>query len=462
MSNLDEPMFAISPLDGRYARSMDPLRDVASDFALTRNRVIVEIDWFILLSQEPKIVELPQFEAETYEYLRDITQHFSIDDYKYIKDIEATTVHDVKAVEYFVKHKLSLCDETKPYLEFVHFCCTSEDINSVAYAIMLKNCIDVIDNEMVALTACFQYKAELLKGAAMLSHTHGQPASPTTMGKEMAVFADRLLRARVDLTSIEVRAKMSGAVGNFNAHVATYPDVDWPILGFRLMQKYGFRPNLMTTQIEPHDYMADIFHTLSRFNNILLDASCDMWAYISIGYFGQKIVDDEVGSSTMPHKVNPINFENAEGNLGMANAVLEHMASKLQRSRLQRDLSDSTVLRNVGVGFGYSLLAYQAFHRGMDRVEADVKKMYNELTAAPEVLGEAIQMIMRRYGVADSYEQLKKLTRSDQFVFGEAIDRNIALHRFIAELDICDEGRKQLEALSPTTYIGLAADLARQ
>lgn len=456
-------LIAVSPLDGRYARSVEELQLMASEQALNRNRVKVEIEWLIKLSQTPGISELPVISPEKQIALRKLYQEFTIADGESIKLYEKDTNHDVKAVEYWIKDQIfgghiNLQDD----MEFVHFACTSEDINNLAYGLMMQDCIKYLHIECVAIVACLRFKSQFLRDAAMLSHTHGQPASPTTMGKEMSNMLYRLDGALKQIATVSVKGKLNGAVGNFNAHYAAYPDVNWLAISEDFVTKLGLDYNRNTTQIEPHDYMAEAFHAIVRFNNILIDASQDFWTYISMGYFGQKVVDIETGSSTMPHKVNPINFENAEGNLGMANAVMEHMASKLQRSRLQRDLSDSTVLRNIGVGFGYSVIAYKAFVRGIDRIEANHEAMLVGLANTPEILAEPIQTIMRRFGIQNSYEQLKQLTRGEAFTVGSPLDRMIAIRQFIDELEICDEGRQLLEALTPETYIGIAPQLAKQ
>jgi adenylosuccinate lyase len=449
-----EPLTAISPIDGRYADKTRELRAVFSEYGLIRHRVLVEVRWMQALAAHPGIAEVPAFSAEGSGRLNDIVASFDRDAANRVKDIERVTNHDVKAVEYFLKEQFTDAPELQAVEEFFHFACTSEDINNLAYGLMLQDArtrclLPVMDELIEAVRGLAQrYAAQ-----PMLSHTHGQPASPTTVGKEMAVFATRLKRQRAQFAEVPLFGKMNGAVGNYNAHVAAYPGLDWPEIAHEFVTGLGLEWSPHTTQIEPHDYMAELFHSLMRFNTGLLDFCRDVWSYISLGYFTQRQVDGEVGSSTMPHKVNPIDFENAEGNLGVANALLAHLASKLPVSRLQRDLSDSTVLRNLGVGAAHSLVAYRSCLRGMEKLEVDPGALSADLDAAWEVLAEPIQTVMRRYGIENPYERLKALTR------GKAIDRALILE-FIESLDLPAEEKERLAALTPATYTGEAENLA--
>ena len=445
---------ALSPIDGRYARQVSELRAVFSEYGLIRQRVVVEARWLQALSEHDGIAEVKPFSDTARRALDDLIDHFDERSARRVKEFEKTTNHDVKAVEYFLKEQLAENDELAAASEFVHFACTSEDINNLAYALMLLDArnravLPRMDEIIDTLRGLAQATAEL----PMMAHTHGQPATPTTVGKEVSVFVARLVRQRAQLANIALLGKMNGATGNFNAHVAAYPDVDWPALSASFIEGLGLTPNLHTTQIEPHDFVAEVLHTLMRFNTILLDGCRDVWTYISLGYFRQRVKAGEVGSSTMPHKVNPIDFENAEGNLGVANAMFDHLASKLPVSRLQRDLSDSTALRNLGVGVAHSIIAYKSVLKGMAKLEPDHERLSADLADAWELLAEPVQTVMRRHGIDNPYEQLKALTR------GKQIDRD-ALHAFIRELDIPEAARQELLAMTPASYLGIAATLA--
>ncbi len=447
-----DTLLAVSPLDGRYAAKITELRGIFSEFGLMQRRVAVEIAWLEALCAAPKIAECTKLTAKERTALRAIADGFTLEDAQRIKTIEATTNHDVKAVEYFIKEKLaqsSLASRS----EFVHFACTSEDINNMAHALMLRDGLAVLRASQKKLTAQLRALAQETKASAMLARTHGQPASPTTLGKELAVFVHRLERQAAQLDSIVMPAKMNGAVGCYNAHLSAYPDVDWEKLTRSVIEKhFGLKQNVLTTQIESHDGIAELFDALARWNTVLIDLDRDIWAYISMGYLGQKTVKGEIGSSTMPHKVNPIDFENSEGNLGLANAILEHMARKLPISRLQRDLTDSTVLRNMGVGFGYALTAYQATMKGLGKVKLNPLRLEEDLNEAWEVLAEPIQTVMRKLGKANPYEQLKELTR------GKKMNAEI-MRTFIQGLDIPKADKERLLALTPAKYIGIAEKL---
>ena len=448
---------ALSPLDGRYGSKTAALRDFFSEYALIKYRVIVEIEWLKALAAEPAIVEVPAFSKAAVELLDGIADHFSVADAERVKAIEATTNHDVKAVEYFLKEKTQTNAEIAAVSEFFHFACTSEDINNLSHALMLKGARDgVLLPALEKLIARLTELAHELADLPMLSRTHGQPASPTTVGKELANVVYRLRRAWDTLGGIELLGKINGAVGNYNAHLAAYPDVDWEEFARRFVSELGLVFNPYTIQIEPHDAMAELYDAIARTNTILIDLDRDIWGYISLGYFKQKVKAGEVGSSTMPHKVNPIDFENSEGNLGIANAVLRHLAEKLPVSRWQRDLTDSTVLRNMGVGFGYSLLAYESCLRGLAKLEANPAALAADLDANWEVLAEPIQTVMRRYGVANPYEQLKALTR------GKGGITRDTLHAFIDGLSIPETEKTRLKSMTPASYTGMAAELARQ
>jgi adenylosuccinate lyase len=452
---------ALSPVDGRYARQGAPLRKLLSEYGLIRHRVLVEIRWLQALSQCEGIVEVPPFNSAELAYLHAIVDQFSEADAMHVKQIEARTNHDVKAVEYFLRERCEVDidgdgkGEVARASAFLHFACTSEDINNLSYALMLLRARDdvllpVMDQLIETMRALAHTNASL----PMLARTHGQNASPTTLGKEMAVFADRLMRQRQQISNVHILGKMNGAVGNYNAHISAYPDVDWPVVSRKFVESLGLEFNAYTTQIEPHDFVAELFHCVMRFNVVLLDLSRDCWSYISLGYFRQRAVAGEVGSSTMPHKVNPIDFENAEGNLGIANALMDHLANKLPISRLQRDLSDSTVLRNLGVAFAHCLVAYQSMLKGLSKLEVNPVRLEQDLDAAWEVLAEPVQTVMRRYGLANAYEQLKDFTR------GRPVTEQ-SLHAFIESLDIPAAVRAQLLELTPQLYIGCAAQLAK-
>jgi adenylosuccinate lyase len=450
------PISALSPLDGRYADKVAALRAHFSEYGLIRNRVRVEVAWLRALAAEPAIGEIAPFTAPTLAELDAVVSDFSPAEAEQVKRIEARTNHDVKAMEYWLKERLGANAEVRRASEFIHFACTSEDINNVAHALMLHEARQAV--LLPALDAVIARLRQLAHGLAdlpMLARTHGQPATPTTLGKEMANVAARLMRARARLAQVSMTAKFNGAVGNYNAHLAAYPEFDWEGFNRRFIEAFGLEFNAYTIQIEPHDAMAELFDALARADTVVLDLCRDAWTYISLGYFRQKTRAGEVGSSTMPHKVNPIDFENAEGNLGLANALLRHLADKLPVSRLQRDLSDSTVLRNMGVAFGHALLAWDSCLKGLGKLEADPARLAADLNEAWEVLAEPIQTVMRRYGVANPYEQLKELTR------GRAISRD-SLRQFIAGLAIPEAEKQRLLAMTPASYVGKAAELARR
>jgi len=446
---------ALSPLDGRYAAKLDPLRGHFSEFGLIRNRVRVEIAWLRALAADAQIGEVAAFSQATLDELDAVVRDFSVEDAAAIKAIEARTNHDVKAMEYWLKDRLANNAEVTGVSEFIHFACTSEDINNVSHALMLDEArTDTLLPALDGVIASLRAMAHEFAALPMLSRTHGQPASPTTLGKEMANIAARLMRARARIAAVSLTAKFNGAVGNYNAHLSAYPDVDWSQFNRVFIEySFGLEFNPYTIQIEPHDAMAELFDAMSRGNTILLDAARDFWMYISLGYFRQKLKAGEIGSSTMPHKVNPIDFENAEGNLGLANALLRHLSDKLPVSRMQRDLTDSTVLRNMGVAFGYSVLALDSLSRGLGKLVAEPDTLAADLDACWEVLAEPVQTVMRRYGVPNPYEQLKELTR------GRGITRE-ALQAFIGGLDIPAAERERLLAMTPARYIGDAARLA--
>jgi len=445
---------ALSPADGRYADKVSGLREIFSEYGLIRYRVLVEVRWLQYLADEKDVAELGPLSSVMKDVLNSIVDDFSLDDAERIKKIEATTNHDVKAVEYFIREKLGDGPETQPLKDFLHFGCTSEDINNLAYALMLRSArSEVIVPQMRELKAKLQAMAHQNAGVAMLSRTHGQTASPTTVGKELANVIKRLDQAQKQFAAVSILGKFNGAVGNFNAHLVAYPDVDWRDLSLRFIESLGLEQNTHTTQIEPHDWTAEYAHALVRYNTILIDFCRDIWGYVSLGYFRQKVAQDEVGSSTMPHKVNPIDFENAEGNLGMATALLSHFAEKLPISRWQRDLTDSTVQRNFGVAIAYVVIAIQSALKGVSKLQVDRDAIHADVADAWEVLGEAVQTIMRRYGVPEPYEKLKALTR------GRAVTKEL-LQEFIATLDIPEAEKARLSALTPETYVGLAAELA--
>ena len=446
---------AISPIDGRYGNKTADLRPIFSEFGLLRFRILTEIRWFQALAAAPEIPELPPLSGAANAHLESIVDDFDEAAAGRIKAFERTTNHDVKAVEYYLKERLAEHPDLRPHVEFVHFACTSEDINNVAHALMLlagRN--EVLLPAMDRLIEAVAELAERFADVPMLSRTHGQVASPTTMGKELANFAYRLQGRRKTFANVPLPAKLNGAVGNYNAHSVTCPEVDWPLLSRQVLEGMGLQWNPYTTQIEPHDGIAEYCHALMRFNQVLLDLDRDMWGYISLGYFRQRKVATETGSSVMPHKVNPIDFENSEGNLGLANAVLAHLADKLPVSRWQRDLSDSTVLRNLGVGAAHALIALEASQRGIGKVELDAARLSEDLDASWEVLAEPLQTLMRREGVAEPYEKLKELTR------GERLDQQ-SMQRLIQELPLSDAARERLAQMTPADYTGLAAELAR-
>ena len=450
------PLTAISPLDGRYAAQAAPLRRIVSEAGLIQFRVEVEVRWLAALADCPAIVEVAALSGEARARLDTIVSGFGLGAARRVKEIEATTNHDVKAVEYFLKEQFADCDELEAVAEFVHFGCTSEDVNNLAYALMLGRARDrVLVPAMDALIAELRGMAHAWADRPMLARTHGQPASPTTVGKEIANVVARLVRQRERCARVAVLGKMNGAVGNFNAHLAAYPDVDWEGLARGFVEGLGLEWNPFTTQIEPHDWMAELFDALRGFSTVLLDLARDLWGYVSLGYFRQRTVAGEIGSSTMPHKVNPIDFENAEGNLGVAIALFGHLAEKLPVSRWQRDLSDSTVLRNVGVALAHVLVAIAAARRGLGKLELAPERLDADLDAAVEVLAEAIQTVMRRHGIERPYERLKELTR------GRRID-GAALRAFIESLPLPPEAKANLLALTPAAYTGNAAAAARR
>ncbi|MBF9204128.1 adenylosuccinate lyase [Acinetobacter pittii] len=449
---------ALSPLDGRYASKCDALRPFLSEFGLIHARVTVEVRWLQALSNRPEIVEVAPFSNETNAALDAIVSNFSEEDANRIKEIERTTNHDVKAVEYFLKEKIAGIAELQNAGEFIHFACTSEDINNLSHALMLKNGREVLVSSMKQILNAISALATTHAEQPMLSRTHGQTASPTTLGKEMANVAYRLARQIKQIENVELLGKINGAVGNYNAHLSAYPDVDWAAHAQAFVESLGLTFNPYTTQIEPHDYMAELFDALRRFNTILIDFNRDVWGYISLGYFKQKLKEGEVGSSTMPHKVNPIDFENSEGNLGIANAVLAHLGEKLPISRWQRDLTDSTVLRNMGVGFAQSLIAFDACLKGVGKLELNANRLNEDLDQAQEVLAEPIQTVMRRYNIEKPYEKLKALTR------GQAMTRDMMVNFVNGDelSQVPSEERARLAELTPATYTGNAAEQAKQ
>jgi len=451
----EHALTALSPLDGRYANKTEVLKPLCSEAGLIRYRALVELRWLAALADEPGIQELPALSSDAKTWLEALIQGFGPADAARVKEIEKTTNHDVKAVEYYLKECVKDNRELNEKSEFFHFACTSEDINNLSYALMLADTRDqvvlpAVDGLIDKLRAMAHQYADL----PMLSRTHGQPASPTTLGKELANVVHRLRRQRQRLADVVILGKINGAVGNYNAHLSAYPEVDWPKLAQTFVEGLGIDYNPYTIQIEPHDYMAELFDAAAGINTILIDLARDIWGYIALGYFKQRTVAGEVGSSTMPHKVNPIDFENAEGNLGIANALFRHLADKLPISRWQRDLTDSTVLRNVGTAFGYGQIAFAALEKGLGKLEAHPEKLAADLDANWEVLAEPIQTVMRRYGIESPYEKLKELTR------GNRVDQ-AGMQAFIDGLDLPDEARQRLRELTPATYIGNAAEQAR-
>ena len=446
---------AISPTDGRYGEKTTDLRPLFSEFGLIHHRVMVEVRWLQALASNESITEVPAFDHKTNALLDAIVQHFNVEDAQRVKNIERTTNHDVKAVEYFLKEKIQGNTTLEAVNEFIHFACTSEDINNLSYAMMLKSgrdtvMIPVMDDIIHNLTAL----AHEFAGQPMLSRTHGQTASPTTVGKELANVVHRLRQQRNEAADVIILGKINGAVGNYNAHLVAYPDIDWPAFAKAFIESLGVEMNPYSIQIEPHDYIAELFDAMARFNTILIDLCRDIWSYISLGYFKQKTVAGEVGSSTMPHKVNPIDFENAEGNLGIANALFNHLAGKLPISRWQRDLTDSTVLRTLGTGLAHSLIAYQSLQKGLDKLEVNAARLDEDLESSWEVLAEPIQTVMRRYGIENPYEKLKEMTR------GKAITRD-DLHKLINSVELPDDARERLLQLTPQSYIGNADEQAK-
>jgi adenylosuccinate lyase len=448
---------ALSPLDGRYQSKVDPLRASFSEYALIKNRALVEVEWLKALAAQTAIEEIAPFSAATIQELDAVIANFGEAEAAQVKAIEARTNHDVKALEYWLKEKFDTNPEVKKASEFIHFACTSEDINNLSHALMLKSARDTVMLPFIdKLIARLTELAHELADQSMLSRTHGQTASPTTMGKELANVVYRLKRQQKQLAANELLGKINGAVGNFNAHLSAYPDFDWESFAKHFVESLGLTYNPMTIQIEPHDYMAELYDIFSRINTILIDINRDIWGYISVGYFKQKLKEGEVGSSTMPHKVNPIDFENSEGNLGLANALLRHLAEKLPISRWQRDLTDSTVLRNMGVAFGYTLLGYDSCLRGLNKLEVNPSKLAEDLDNSWEVLAEPIQTVMRRYGIENPYEQLKALTR------GKGGINKDSLHSFIETLTIPADAKKRLLEMTPASYIGKATELAKK
>ena len=451
----DSSLLALSPLDGRYAGKVDALRPIFSEYGLIRARVKVEVEWLLALAAEPGVTELAAFSAGAKARLRALADGFSVAHAARVKEIERTTNHDVKAVEYFIKEQLKDDAELAPALEFVHFACTSEDINNLSYGLMLEQARrEVLLPSLDGVASTLRALARAQAAQPMLSRTHGQTASPTTLGKEIANVVARLERQRAQIAAVELTGKINGAVGNYNAHLASYPDVDWPAFAQRFVEGLGLVFNPYTTQIEPHDNVAEIGDAARRANTILIDLARDIWGYISLGYFKQKLKEGEVGSSTMPHKVNPIDFENAEGNFGIANALFEHFSAKLPISRWQRDLTDSTVLRAVGTAFGHSQVALDSLAKGLGKLTVNPERLNADLDAAWEVLAEAVQTVMRRHGLPNPYEQLKALTR------GQGITAE-SMKAFVESLDLPEDAKQNLRELTPGGYIGLAADLAK-
>lgn len=449
------PLSAVSPIDGRYGSKTDALRPIFSEFGLIRCRVTVEIRWLQCLAEHPGIAEVPSFSSAAQARLNAIVDNFNERDAQAVKDIESTTNHDVKAVEYFIKDKLKGDQELLAVSEFVHFACTSEDINNLSHGLMLEECrAQVLLPTLRTIVKAIADLAVEYSAVPMLSRTHGQTASPTTMGKELANVAARLHSQLGCIEKVAILGKINGAVGNYNAHMSAYPNIDWQTNAQQFVESLGLHWNPYTTQIEPHDYIAELFDAICRFNTILIDFDRDIWGYISLGYFKQKTIAGEVGSSTMPHKVNPIDFENSEGNLGIANAVFHHLSAKLPISRWQRDLTDSTVLRNMGVGFGYSLIAYAASLKGISKLLINTQALAQDLNNAWEILAEPIQTVMRRYGVEEPYEKLKALTR------GNTITPEV-LKQFVDSLDIPKEAKQSLAELRPETYVGNAEAQAK-
>ena len=443
---------AISPVDGRYGSKTAALRPIFSEFGLIRHRVLVEVRWLQHLASQKEITEVPEFSSATQKLLNDIVDNFSEEDALRVKEIESTTNHDVKAVEYLLKEKIAGNKELEAVNEFIHFACTSEDINNLSHALMLREARDSVMLQLIdQLTSSLISLAKELADQPMLAHTHGQPASPTTVGKELANVVYRLQRQEKQIKAVPLMAKFNGAVGNYNAHLSAYPDLDWSEISKNFIESLGLEQNPYTIQIEPHDYMAELFDAFSRFNNILMDFNRDIWTYISMGFFKQKTLAGEVGSSTMPHKVNPIDFENSEGNIGIANAIFSHLSAKLPISRMQRDLTDSTVLRNLGVSFAHCIIAYQSTLRGINKLQVNSEALNATLDNNWEVLAEPIQTVMRRYGIEKPYEKLKELSRGHKLTEAD-------VKAFIENLEIPQEAKDQLISLTPMTYIGNAIE----
>ena len=443
---------AISPIDGRYASKVEELSDCFSEYALVRNRVKVEVLWLLALCAEPKIAECRALKIEEEQFLRTIMTRFTPEEAEKVKAIEKVTNHDVKAVEYYLKEQIT-GTSLEGLSEFLHFACTSEDINNLSHAMMLKDGLQALEPLQERITSVLTSLAKDFKAVPMLARTHGQTASPTTIGKELAVFVARLRKQGTSIAAVEILGKLNGAVGNFNAHLSAYPNVDWVALSKKVIEgELGLTQNLFTTQIEPHDYMAELFDALSRWNTILVDLNRDIWTYISMAYFGQKTIAGEVGSSTMPHKVNPIDFENSEGNCGLANAIFGHLSAKLPISRLQRDLTDSTVIRNMGVGFGYSMIAYHSTIKGLSKLKLNEQNLAKDLDNAWEVMAEPIQTVMRKAGIEKPYEKLKELTRG-QKITAETI------RAFIEGLELADDDKQRLLEMTPGNYVGMAPQI---
>jgi adenylosuccinate lyase len=443
---------AISPIDGRYASKVEELSECFSEYALVRNRVKVEVLWLMALCAEPEVAECRALTTEEEQYLRGIVTKFTPDEAEKVKAIEKVTNHDVKAVEYYLKEQIT-GTSLEGLSEFLHFACTSEDINNLSHAMMLKDGLQALEPLQERIASELTSLAKAFKSVPMLARTHGQTASPTTIGKELAIFVVRLRKQAAGIAAVEVLGKLNGAVGNFNAHLSAYPQVDWVALSKKVIEsELGLTQNLFTTQIEPHDYMAELFDALSRWNTILVDLNRDIWTYISMAYFGQKTIAGEVGSSTMPHKVNPIDFENSEGNCGLANAIFGHLSAKLPVSRLQRDLTDSTVIRNMGVGFGYSMIAYHSTIKGLSKLKLNEQNLANDLDSAWEVMAEPIQTVMRKAGIEKPYEKLKELTRG-QKITSETI------RAFIEGLELADDDKKRLLEMTPSSYVGMAPEI---
>ena len=451
----DEQLLAVSPIDGRYSKKVEHLRAIFSESALMRYRVITEITWLKYLSECDQLDQIPPMTSEVSNGLKKIQSDFTLKDATRIKEIESKINHDVKAIEYFLKEKIEAIEEGVNYTSFIHFACTSEDINNISYALMLKDGVGEIIKSIEQVIEKLKMQSHAWAGHSMLSRTHGQPASPSTMGKEIANFVSRLDRQLILLKNAEYLAKMNGAVGNYNAHSIAYPKVDWESVSNGYIDSLGLSFNPYTTQIEPHDWMAELFHTIIRINNIFLDLSRDIWMYISIGYFKQVVNESEVGSSTMPHKVNPIDFENAEGNIGLANAILDHLASKLTISRMQRDLSDSTAQRNIGTAFAQSEIAIQSLLKGLSKIEISKENLKQDLMDNWEILAEPIQTILRRENIPNAYENLKDLTR------GQKLNEE-KLHQFIDSLDVTESVKDEMKALTPDSYTGIAESLAKK